>query len=56
MLAKYAAREVKGLKWTGRIADAETPKKWHMDGIAEGNVSDDEKRIIVEDDGFWRHR
>jgi hypothetical protein len=56
VLAKYAAVELNGRKWMGRIANAEMPKKWNMDSTAEGNVSDDEQRIIGEDDEFWHDR
>ncbi|KAI4954332.1 hypothetical protein J4E91_002044 [Alternaria rosae] len=49
MLAKYAAGEPKRPKWRGRTADTRT--RHDMDGIAEGNVSDDEQVIIGEDSG-----
>lgn len=54
VLAKYAAGEPKRRKWRGRTAD--TPMRHDKDGIAEGNVSDDEQVIIGEDNDFWRER
>lgn len=51
VLAKYAAGEPKRRKWRGRTAD--TPTRHDMDGIAEGNVSDDEQVIIGEDSNFF---
>ncbi|KAI4699988.1 hypothetical protein J4E81_004022 [Alternaria sp. BMP 2799] len=54
VLAKYAAGEPKRRKWRGRTAD--TPMRHDLDGVAEGNVSDDEQVIIGEDSDFWRER
>ncbi|KAI4656435.1 uncharacterized protein J4E79_007989 [Alternaria viburni] len=54
VLAGYVAGERRGRKWRGRTADM--PMRHDMDGIAEGNVSDDEQVIIGEDSDFWRER
>jgi hypothetical protein len=53
-LAKFAAGELRSRKWKGRVDELEARKTCDEMDVEE--ESDDEQRIIGEDDAFWRDR
>jgi hypothetical protein len=53
-LTKFAAGELRGRKWKGTVDELDARET--REGAIVEDDSDDEQRIIGEDDAFWRDR